>query len=136
MNSSTWITCSDPAHLLAFVLRNASARKLRLLACACCRQHRDFDFPALRKAVGVAEQFADGAISPAQFRSAARAVRADFAKQRSGYDETCGHWLLAGSSPPYWREEWMELEGELRAAGAALEIVAEDAAEAARSCCH
>lgn len=75
MNEQEWLECKDPAAMLAFLTRrNAapvghkttpehppSARKLRLFACAVCRAvwHLLTDERS-RKAVEVAERFADG----------------------------------------------------------------------------
>jgi hypothetical protein len=38
MTEAEWGTCNDPRRLLAFLGDDASERKLRLLACACCRR--------------------------------------------------------------------------------------------------
>lgn len=73
MNEHTWLTCADPGRLLDFLRlqqpvagwaemhKRLTDRKLRLFACACCRQlwHLLTD-PRSRQAVKVAERFADG----------------------------------------------------------------------------
>src|SRR5262245_36214174 len=63
MDEATWLSCTDPAPMLAFLLDSdrATERKLRLFAVACCRRV----WPLLvhevsRKAVEVAERYADG----------------------------------------------------------------------------
>lgn len=60
LTESQWLTSTDPRRLLACVGREASVRKLRLFACACCRRlwHLLTDERS-RRAVEVAEQFAD-----------------------------------------------------------------------------
>ena len=40
MDESTWMTCTDPQSMLEFLRGKASERKLRLFACACCRDVR------------------------------------------------------------------------------------------------
>jgi hypothetical protein len=68
MTEAQWLACRDPDALLDFLLEEArhlrrpqpDRRKLRLLACACCRRA----WPALadersRQAVEVAERYAD-----------------------------------------------------------------------------
>jgi hypothetical protein len=64
MTEDQWLTCTNPKEMLAFLAdrRRASERKLRLFSCACCRRvwHALTDERA-RKAVEVAERYADGA---------------------------------------------------------------------------
>src|SRR5262245_45836145 len=78
MTRSEWLGGTDPGHLVGLLGERASERKLRLFACACCRRI----WPLLhaagsRRAVEVAERFADGGASDdelARARAAARAV--------------------------------------------------------------
>lgn len=65
MDEQEWLSSKDPQAMLAFLRDSGKAneRKLRLFACACCRNI----WPLVtdqrsRKAVAVAEQYADGAI--------------------------------------------------------------------------
>ena|SRR5579872_1653038 len=60
MTETEWLTCTDPTPMLEFLRGKATDRKLRLLACACCRRiwHR-FRDQRSRQAVEIAEQYAD-----------------------------------------------------------------------------
>ena len=60
MLEADWLACTDPQDMLAFLQANASARKLRLLACACCRRIWNLLGEDGRHAVEVSERYADG----------------------------------------------------------------------------
>src|SRR5262249_13397861 len=74
----------DPQTLLAFLRDSAwaSHRKLRLFGAACCRAvWAELTDPAGRRAVEVAERYADGKAGPralAQAKEGERAMRAAF----------------------------------------------------------
>jgi hypothetical protein len=91
MNESEWLTSSDPQQMLRYLIgadaprvqaveefpdARGSDRKLRLFACACYYRisHLLQDLAA-RAAVHVAERFADGAASEAEFAKAETTVR-------------------------------------------------------------
>jgi hypothetical protein len=61
MTEAEWLDCLDPEPMLAFVQGKASNRKLRLFACAGCRWvWHLLNYGRSRRAVEVAERYADG----------------------------------------------------------------------------
>lgn len=62
MTEQEWLSGTDPTPMLRFLQeQHTSERKLRLLACACCRLIWDHLIdPRSRQAVEVAERFAEG----------------------------------------------------------------------------
>ena len=60
MSSDEWQACTDPQAMLLHLRGRAGDRELRLFACACCRRIWDYMPDASRKAVEVAERFANG----------------------------------------------------------------------------
>lgn len=61
MTESEWLACTDPGPMVEFLRDKASDRRLRLFACACCRNiwHLVEDQPN-RQAVEIVERHADG----------------------------------------------------------------------------
>jgi hypothetical protein len=76
MTAEQWDSTPDPRILLEVLHGRATERKLRLFACACCRQPSLFDWmtPSDAAALEVAERFADGEASLDQLRAAAKAA--------------------------------------------------------------
>jgi hypothetical protein len=80
--------------MLGFLRGKASARKLRLFASACCRQvwHLLTDARS-RKAVEVAEQFADGLVNPQALRAASDSAWA------AAKELIATYWTASGVDP-------------------------------------
>ncbi len=77
MTEAEWLASASPDKMLG-LLRTTGAvsdRKLRLLACGCCRLAWPLLRKASRAAVEIAEQFADGLLDEAARASGARVAR-------------------------------------------------------------
>jgi hypothetical protein len=96
MTDADWLTCTNPVLMIEALRRHTSDRKLRLFTCARCRRHWDrlLD-PRSRRAVEVAERYADGMATENEYRAAAE--DAATAQERI-YGTGLAHWLLAGEA--------------------------------------
>jgi hypothetical protein len=112
MTEQEWLSCTEPDPIWQFLKGKASARRVRLLAAACCRQFWPVYFRGLRRiavevveglgreAVAVAERFADG-LAPseelARVRGAITAARVEETGETPRSLHVQGHvvfWLL------------------------------------------
>jgi hypothetical protein len=95
MTEAGWLACADPEPMLEAVYDRASQRKLRLFAIACCR--RVWHLLATddcRRAVKVAERFADGLASEAELIDAADLVRKSWLETMpKNRRESAAYWL-------------------------------------------
>jgi len=69
-----WLTCAEPDRMLKFLGKKYSPRKLRLFAVACCRKVWHLLEDASRRAVEVAERYADGRASERELDEAGEAA--------------------------------------------------------------
>jgi histone H3/H4 len=78
MTETEWLSCQDPQPMLEYLRqsRRMSDRKARLFSCACCRRilHHLTD-DRFRKALKVAERYADGLLAKEVFAEAAANAR-------------------------------------------------------------
>jgi hypothetical protein len=73
MTEVDWFAGTDPQGMLEHLEGKASQRKLRLFACACCRQNPVWCYltePESRNAVEASEQFAEGLVTRDQLTAA------------------------------------------------------------------
>lgn len=103
MNEAEWLSCADPTLMLEHLRGKVSDRKLRLFACACCRQHhRKFaDEGDYREAIETIEQHVDGMASPQEWKAAKQTlIRYTVDDRRAPYDDQfwADGWEMASDS--------------------------------------
>ncbi len=120
MTEDEWLACTDPERMLEFLGLKARARKQRLFAVACSRRiwHLLTD-PRSRRAVEIAERFADGeADSRSRLASWYAACRAE----SEGKDK---EWVAEPRAHFCFTAEYAQVLAELYAARAARICVSE-----------
>jgi hypothetical protein len=113
MTEAEWLTCADPTPMLAFLRGQASGRKLRLFAVACCRHvWRFFTDERSRRAVEVNERYLRGEATLDDVTRAAAAVQEAMQKK---WGEVCEARRVAdsgGRDAPFFFARAQELEAE------------------------
>jgi hypothetical protein len=129
VTEAEWLAATDPIAVLAFLHGRASARKLRLFACACCRHiwHLLPDERS-RRAIEVMERHLDGRADAEEMRDAARAAAAAGVAAFATYDESAASAAQIAGDPEGNAPAWMR---PADAAMTAAENAACDAADAA-----
>lgn len=75
MTEVEWIECTDPSPMLECLRGRASDRKLRLIACGCCRTAcRLLAHPSSLEALLASEEYADGRADEEDMKRARRAA--------------------------------------------------------------
>ena len=86
MTESDWLNCTDLSRMLEFVRGKVSDRKVRLFACVCCRSFLSFVANEhCRKAIKIAERFADGEVGGARLSAAWGSARRSFQTSRRSH---------------------------------------------------
>jgi hypothetical protein len=92
MTEAEWLECADPEPMLAFLRGKASRRRERLFATACCRQvWHLLTHQRSRRALEVAELYADGLATIEELRAAGGAADQAFAVARD-YGTEAAKW--------------------------------------------
>jgi hypothetical protein len=124
MNEASWLACENPGPMLVWLRGRASARKVRLFACACCRRvgHLTRD-RRVGDALDVAERFADGRAGDGE-RSAVRQAAQQAAQSRAVTNRpTAPRWERRVASAVYHAAAAEAWEGAYTAYRLAAEAV-------------
>jgi hypothetical protein len=94
MTEEEWLASTNPREMLESVAEQARIRKLRLFACACCRQVQNPFVPQLMvRAVAAAEAAADDELGDAELASVADVVNAAVESARGSCPNGSGYLL-------------------------------------------
>jgi hypothetical protein len=99
MTEAEWLACEDPRRMLDFLRGQASERKLRLFAVACCRRVPNLlNDSGDVKAVEVAERFADGETSLQELLRVHQAEPVDIYSTKDAVAEERAFWAARSSA--------------------------------------
>src|SRR5262245_23213325 len=88
MTEAEWLACDDPDLMLEFLRDNASDRKLRLFACACCRRiWRLLVDKRSQRAIEITEDYADRKAEERALDEAAAAAEDVYQQLNLDWDE-------------------------------------------------
>ncbi len=106
MIEADWLACTDPTVMVYYLRGRASDRKLRLFACAYCRLQWDLlADKRSRKAIEVAERYADGLAGQSERESAsaeALTAASEAAEASGGASQTSPPALAAYAATAAW----------------------------------
>ena len=113
MTEAEWLSCTDPEPMLQLLRPNASDRKIRLFAVACCRRvWPSLEPEEFRDAVLNAEAFADGGVDRDAMREAHHKALAIFPNLH-GKDNGPGAALTASGFPGPKKSIWHRIADAL-----------------------
>jgi hypothetical protein len=96
MTEAQWQACTLPRHMLAFLGGKADPRKRRLFAAACCRRAWPYlGQSGSRRAVAVAERYADGLAGKEQLVAAKQEALQALAAVKASARVTVAEWRAA-----------------------------------------
>ena len=113
MTEADWLACPDPHRAMAWVREsgNVSDRRLRLFAAAYCRLFWSLlDDRRSRKAVEIAELYADGLATEIQRKEAARNARKASSDRMQEGDWSREPWIVASVASASIGEWYAEVE--------------------------
>lgn len=107
MSENAWLDCIDPRPMLNHLRSRISERKVRLFACACCRRIWPWLEECGRRAVEVAELFADNDATQEQLAQARQATVNIFRQLVGRRQEAAAAAIsaasLVGRRPRFWQ---------------------------------
>jgi hypothetical protein len=104
VNEKQWLDCTQVARMLPQVRYRLGPRKLRLLACACCRRAWHLlTAERSRRAIALAERFADGLVNADRLQQAYVDAQRAVSEGRGGA-ETAAAVVAAQAANPHLDE--------------------------------
>jgi hypothetical protein len=129
MTEAEWQTATCPKPMLDFLREEASDRKLRLFAVACCRRILQWiAHEECRHAILVSEQYADGEVTQRDCDAAGDAVSliADTSKEFVVVASSCAVDWTTSTGPNEWDVSTWSLAGAMKSAAYHAALVCED----------